>query len=152
MACSCHQSCGESSNLTVWHGLQLGCWSLVCFCLLGWHTLAMAADNKPNAGGLLIDIPSTNPGKEKNQEIKLLENADDKEQAESDAFEVSKLIINGNTVFSQEQLHALVKSLEGTSMTLQQLETGIEKITDFYRSNGYAKAVLCCWRACKLVK
>lgn len=96
----------------------------------------MAADNKPNAGGLLIDIPSPNPGKEKNQEIKLLENADDKEQAESDAFEVSKLIINGNTVFSQEQLHALVKSLEGTSMTLQQLETGIEKITDFYRSNG----------------
>jgi hemolysin activation/secretion protein len=136
MATSRLKPIGHSPEPIFWCGLQLGCWSFVCFCVLGWHTLAMAADNKPNAGGLLIDIPSPNPGKEKNQEIKLLENADDKEQAESDAFEVSKLIINGNTVFSQEQLHALVKSLEGTSMTLQQLETGIEKITDFYRSNG----------------
>lgn len=140
MACSCHQSCGESSNLNVWHGLQLGCWSLVCFCMLGWHTLAMAADNKPNAGGLFLDIPAPTKSKEKNQEIKGLENLQEKAQAGPDVFEVSQLIINGNTVFSKEQLHALVKSLEGTSMTLQQLETGIEKITDFYRSNGYPLA------------
>ena len=76
-------------------------------------------------------------GNDKNQDIKGLDNPGETEISESDAFEVSKLQISGNTVFATEKLHALVKSLEGTSVSLEQLEKGVEEITNLYRSSGY---------------
>lgn len=112
----------------------------MCFCLLGFHAWVIAADNKPTAGGLLRDMPASPSGIDKTQDIKGLENPGENELSESEAFEVSKLQISGNTVFATEQLHALVKSMEGTSLTLDQLEKGIEEITNLYRSKGYPLA------------
>ena len=113
---------------------------MFCFCLLGFQGLAVAADNKPNAGGILRDMPSLPGGNDKSQDIKGLGNPGEIELSESEAFEVAKLLISGNTVFATEQIHELVKSMEGTSLTLEQLEKGIENITNLYRSNGYPLA------------
>ena len=140
MACSRHITCWFAPGIIHWPWLQAWSGLLFCFCLLGFHTLAVAADNKPNAGGLLRDMPLSPGGNDKNQDVKGLDNPGETELSESEAFEVSKLLISGNTVFATEQLHALVKSLEGTSLTLVQLEKGIEEITNLYRSSGYPLA------------
>ena len=140
MLCSRHHTCWFAPDIILWPCLQVWPGLLLCFWLLGFHPVVLAADNKPNAGGLLRDMPSSPGGNDKSQDIKGLDNPGETEISESEAFEVSKLLISGNTVFATEQLHALVKPLEGTSLTLEQLEKGIEEITNLYRSSGYPLA------------
>ena len=140
MACYRHHTCWFAPDNIRWPCLQVWRGLLFCFCLLGFYPVVLAADNKPNAGGLLRDMPLSPGGNDKNQDIKGLDNTGETEISESDAFEVSKLQISGNTVFATEKLHALVKSLEGTSVTLEQLEKGVEEITNLYRSSGYPLA------------
>lgn len=54
-----------------------------------------------------------------------------------EAFPVSLIRITGNKKIGTETLHALVSEGEGKSLTLGQLETLVERITDYYRSHGY---------------
>lgn len=52
-------------------------------------------------------------------------------------FEVKTIRITGNTVFSTEELHALVASQEGRQLTLPQLEELAGLITRYYQERGY---------------
>ena len=67
MDCSSYFLCPTLSDVktpffaSVISGLAL------CGCCLGFHTLAYGADNKPNAGALLRDMPATSGSTDKNQ-------------------------------------------------------------------------------------
>ena len=105
-------------------------WTLY-ICLLGIQSNAICADIKPNAGSLLRDMPASNLAPDKSQDIQNIDNRNDDTFKTSDAFDVSRIVIDGNTVFPTKQLHELIKSLEGKTLTLEQLEQGIENITLF---------------------
>lgn len=50
---------------------------------------------------------------------------------------VSKIHVTGSTIFPATVLEALVADMAGTTMTLSGLETGIARITNYYRERGY---------------
>ena len=52
-------------------------------------------------------------------------------------IEVQRFVLDGNTVIDTEQLLALLKTMEGQSLTLSQLQAGIARITELYRERGY---------------
>jgi hemolysin activation/secretion protein len=60
------------------------------------------------------------------------------------AFEVSRIVIAGNTVFDTASLRPLLAGAEGTRLNLSQLSQVAGRITEYYRSRGYplARAVL----------
>ncbi len=59
-------------------------------------------------------------------------------------FRVTTIQITGNTVFSAEFLHHLVKDAEGKDLTLEQVGAFAERITNYYRSHNYplARAII----------
>jgi hemolysin activation/secretion protein len=114
-------------------------WTL-CVSLISCQSIGICAENKPDAGFLLRDMSISNTNSEKNQDIQNREMKNEEAYMQSDAFEVAKIIVNGNSVFSTEQLHELIKSLEGKALTLERLEQGIESITNYYRARGYPLA------------
>ena len=137
MDCSSYFLCPTLSDVktpffaSVISGLTL------CGCCLGFHALAYGADNKPNAGALLRDMPATSGSTDKNQGKQSIEPLTDPGFNDPQGFDVSRLVIDGNTVFSADKLHELISSLEGQALTLEQLEQGIDIITRYYRSQGY---------------
>ncbi|HTY51044.1 MAG TPA: POTRA domain-containing protein [Steroidobacteraceae bacterium] len=62
----------------------------------------------------------------------------------SAAFLVSRIEISGNTRIDTATLHALVADAEGRRLTLSQLESVVQRLTDYYRAHGYilARAVV----------
>jgi hemolysin activation/secretion protein len=60
------------------------------------------------------------------------------------AIEVQKIQVVGSTILSQDEINALVKPLEGSSATLEQLKQIADKITEIYLNRGYitSRAVL----------
>lgn len=52
-------------------------------------------------------------------------------------FQVNAIQFTGNTVFSQEELQALVKEQIGKPLNLYDLNRIAGKVTEFYRSKGY---------------
>lgn len=59
-------------------------------------------------------------------------------------FVVSKINFVGNTKVSTEALEALVKDIEGTEITLTQLQAEVYRISDYYHDQGYpfARAII----------
>lgn len=59
-------------------------------------------------------------------------------------FMVASIRITGNTAFSAELLHDLVKDAEGQELTLEQVGDLAERITDYYRSHNHplARAII----------
>ena len=62
----------------------------------------------------------------------------------SAAFQVTRIEIDGNTVFDTKTLHDLIADCEGRSVTLQQLGEIVYRITDYYHHHGYllARAII----------
>jgi len=60
------------------------------------------------------------------------------------AIEVQKIQVVGSTILSQDEINALVKPLEGSSATLEELKQIADKITEIYLNRGYitSRAVL----------
>jgi hemolysin activation/secretion protein len=52
-------------------------------------------------------------------------------------FEVRQIVIEGNTTFDTQTLHALVADGEGRTQTLATLAVLAQRITDYYRAHGY---------------
>lgn len=50
---------------------------------------------------------------------------------------VQRIEISGNQRFSTAQLHALVAEAEGQTLSLNQLQAYVERITDYYHKAGY---------------
>jgi len=63
---------------------------------------------------------------------------------ESQTIPVKKINITGSTVFSSEQFNPIVQSVEGKSLTLEQLREVADKITQLYLEQGYitSRAIL----------
>lgn len=55
-------------------------------------------------------------------------------------FLVKSIRISGNTVFTSAKLRDLVAEAEGKSLTLQELDAFVSRITSHYRSHGHALA------------
>jgi hemolysin activation/secretion protein len=54
------------------------------------------------------------------------------------AFMVNEISIVGNVSFTKETLHALVADAEGSEFTLVELDQIVQRITSYYRDQGYS--------------
>lgn len=117
--------------------------SLLCaltFTLL--HSANSAAQALPNAGQILrelqqqpeLTVPKAGPTLEV-EERALNASAD-----QGTSFALKTIAITGNTTFTQAELHALVSELEGSSRSLKDLNVAAQRITAYYREQGYPVA------------
>lgn len=101
-----------------------------------------AAQTLPNAGQILRELqqqpeltaPKAGPTLEV-EERALNVTAD-----QGASFALKTIAITGNTTFTQAELHALVSDLEGGTRTLKDLNVAAERITSYYREQGYPVA------------
>ena len=59
-------------------------------------------------------------------------------------FKLNKVVLQGNTVYSEAQLHALYQNKLDKIITVAELQEIVQSITNYYRNNGYilTRAVL----------
>lgn len=106
------------------------------------HSANSAAQTLPNAGQILRELqqqpeltaPKAGPTLEV-EERALNASAD-----QGASFALKTITITGNTTFTQAELHALVSELEGSTRTLKDLNLAAERITLYYREQGYPVA------------
>lgn len=110
--------------------------------VLALPLLCVAAENVPNAGGLLQTVPAQPPQRAAPGGSPLPAIRPEPQAAMPDTapFVVRQFRIEGNTVFDSATLQALLASIEGQSLTLPQIAEGIEAITTYYRAAGYPLA------------
>lgn len=113
--------------------------SLLSLCVQG------AELGRPNAGSILQELkpqPDTAPPKSDN--MLRTQPAPAAGLPFTAAFDIQRINITGNTRFDTPALHALVASVEGQRLTLDQLDAAIGEITEFYRRAGYplARAII----------
>src|SRR5579862_2399769 len=65
-------------------------------------------------------------------------------EAEKIKFVLKKLIFEGNHVYTDEQLLPLYKNKLNTTISIAELQSIVQNITNFYRNNGYilSRAIL----------
>lgn len=91
----------------------------------------------PNAGQLLQQQLSAPPAPQAPVEIQSL-SALTRDADSSLQIAVTGITIEGNRQFSTDTLYPLVADAQGQSLSLAGLQALTQRITDFYRSNGYA--------------
>lgn len=102
--------------------------------------LAAPAQTVPNSGQILQQVEphkKTEPAKQPELTVK---HPQAKPANDTTPFQVNRLVIEGNSVFDTDTLHALVASGEGRRMTLAQLQALAQRITDYYHAHGYPLA------------
>ena len=102
--------------------------------------LATLAQTIPNSGQILQQVqpkPSEQPQAEPGL---VIESPAYATTADSTPFAVTQLQLDGNTVFDNATLHALVADGEGRTLTLTPLNTLAQRITDYYHAHGYPLA------------
>jgi hemolysin activation/secretion protein len=64
--------------------------------------------------------------------------------ANAPAFPVQKINVTGSTIFSPQQIEAVVKRFEGKTLTVEQLREAADTITQLYLNQGYitSRAIL----------
>jgi hemolysin activation/secretion protein len=64
--------------------------------------------------------------------------------ANAPAFPVQKINVTGSTIFSPEQIQAVVQRFEGKTLTVEQLREAADAITQLYLNQGYitSRAIL----------
>nr|WP_314487132.1 ShlB/FhaC/HecB family hemolysin secretion/activation protein [uncultured Pseudomonas sp.] len=103
------------------------------------------AQTLPDAGVILQQVepslPSPSPSAAPAVEV---QSGGQAPLPESPPFLVNELLITGNTLFSADELHALVAQEEGRPMTLLQIDALAGRITAFYQQQGYplARAII----------
>ncbi len=98
---------------------------------------AIAAD-APNIGTILQQVPQNEPLAPLRNKESLPRPTQPEQLSDSKPFLVSRLEIEGNTVFSKGLLHALVADQEGQSMGLAGLMALAQRISDYYQNHGYS--------------
>lgn len=104
--------------------------------LLLLYSTLVSAEIMPGAGTLMPQMPAVKlppiP------EFRLKIEQDDESNASGGApFLVKRLQINGNTLFDNATLLALVADVEGQNLTLAQLAKKATRISGFYLEHGY---------------
>ncbi|MGM3305005.1 ShlB/FhaC/HecB family hemolysin secretion/activation protein [Anabaena sp. WFMT] len=102
------------------------------------------SDN-PNQERFLQPAPIPEPLSPENQEIVPSESVPENVPATvSQKIQVDKIEVTGSTIFNQEQLNSLTKSVEGRSVSLEELREVANAITQLYLDRGYitSRAIL----------
>lgn len=102
--------------------------------------LATLAQTIPNSGQILQQVtPPPAPAPKAAPDLAITPDA---ATAADDGtpFSVTRLQIDGNTVFATATLHALIADGEGRTQTLAQLSALAQRITDYYHVHGYPLA------------
>ena len=102
--------------------------------------LGALAQAIPNSGQILQQVqpkPSERPQAKPGLAI---ESPASSTAVDSTPFVVMHLQLDGNTVFDSATLHALVADGEGRTLTLTELNTLAQRITDYYYAHGYPLA------------
>ena len=100
--------------------------------------LSVFAQAQPPSGGQLQQQLTLPPGPANAAKPSLeIELSSEKRSANTAPIPVKVIEITGNTLLPSAQLHALVASAEGKTLTLGQLQALAERITTFYRRHGY---------------
>jgi hemolysin activation/secretion protein len=108
--------------------------------LAAFSSLA-AGQSTPNAGSLLQQVQPTKPPAPSSSGTGLTVEREGAAKLPPTApFQVTKILISGNTLFDTAALHALVADGEGKSLTLAQINELAARITEHYRSKGYPLA------------
>lgn len=113
--------------------------SLLGICAQG------AEPGLPNAGSILQELkPQPDAPPSKGDNILRTQPAPGAGLPFTAAFDVKQINITGNTRFDTPTLHALVASVEGRRLTLDQLDAAVGVLTEFYRRAGYplARAII----------
>lgn len=106
---------------------------------------APAPPPAPDSGNLLQQItPNTAPAPSPTGTGLTVERESGGTVPPTEAFQVTRLEISGNTRIDTATLHTLVANAEGTSMTLAQLAAVADRITDYYHKHNYplARAII----------
>ena len=98
------------------------------------------AQTPPTSGELLQQIPPPTPQRDAVDLELTVEQAQDHAADDNVEFDVSRVVVEGNTSFQTATLHALVMHGEGQTHTLQSLSELAGRITSYYRDQGYPLA------------
>ena len=110
---------------------------LFAYASIGYSQLTLAgAGPTPDAGIILQQTEPVLPAEPASNETGL-EREIPADAVDSKPFSVSSISISGNTLFEFAVLYDLVKDAEGTSQTLLQVKALANRITDYYRNEGY---------------
>jgi hemolysin activation/secretion protein len=119
--------------------------TLLCLTLGGSFTAVLSTDavaqTQPPGGGQLLQqltLPPPPPPAEK--PALSVEQTDKARASDTTPIPVRQIRITGNTLLPTSQLHALVASNEGQSLTLGQLQALADAITQLYHRRGYPLA------------
>ncbi|HEY2623130.1 MAG TPA: ShlB/FhaC/HecB family hemolysin secretion/activation protein [Dyella sp.] len=94
----------------------------------------------PNSGQILQEIPKPKTQAPPSTLGLTVEQAKPSNADNTTTFTVSTIEITGNTELPTDTLHALVASGEGKNLTLRDLNTLAERISDAYHRHGYPLA------------
>jgi hemolysin activation/secretion protein len=102
--------------------------------------LATLAQTIPNSGQILQQVQPKPAERPQAEPGLVVESPASNAAADSTPFAVTHLQIDGNTAFDHATLHALVADGEGRTLTLTELNTLAQRITDYYHAHGYPLA------------
>ena len=107
----------------------------VLACSVGWA----AGPALPGAGVLIQEAQPVTPSAPSNDNPGLIlkpgQGAMNSESTTT--FEVKRIVIEGNTKIETGVLHDLVRDDEGKTLTLGQVQKMAQRLTDYYRQQGY---------------
>ena len=110
-----------------------------CAMAAGAGQSAVAADAPAlGAGSLLQQVPQSQPLSPGRNIEALPRPAEQEQYSDTKPFLVRRFVIEGNTVYSTEKLHALIADQEGQPMGLAGLMTVAQRISDHYQNHGYS--------------
>lgn len=114
---------------------------LICLLLAcPWRLVRAAGPSIPNAGSILQEVQPLPMATEAPDANLTIQEKPDAPVPASIAFRVAKIEITGNTSFTTDQLHALVKDAEGQDLTLADLSKVVARITEQYHNQGFPLA------------
>ena len=100
------------------------------FCLSSpSFSLAQNPQSNSKKSPEIIKIKKLNFGSQKNSDTLYL--------SQTEQITVKEVIVVGNTVFSQENLDQITQTLEGRNVTISEIESIAQKITELYLNEGY---------------
>ena len=112
---------------------------MVAALLLALPLFAYAAGPIPGAGTLLQQAQPQPPVVPSSNETGLsIQQSGSAALPASKPFSVKQIRIVGNTLFSTDELHNLVKDAEGKDLTLPQLDELAARISEYYHQHGYS--------------
>lgn len=126
--------CGKQNNIYL---ITIG---------LGMYSCIATAQAAPSGGELIREIDQQNriDIRPKQAPLQLdIDNNKDKKRDSTDnniKILITKIIIKGNHVFSQDQLQSIIKDDLGKEYNLKELRDIAQKVEDFYHKNEYAFA------------